>query len=229
MFGRRTTPPASTSGAFTPSIDSDGKRRVFGEAVFSGPHGEMLRQLGLSLDDKSNIIPNAADLDQMIKESLALQETRRLKIEADLLARHGHNAIRPFFILAEPVFNGAMGKWLMLAMKLMPYDEWNLVYLPTDRATQAVMGGDLPLHPLQSIKAIDDLMVERVGEFCTQIGEARRKVDAHIAKVGMSDAADMVDAFLSYSNATSQRITDYVGTVRPMIIELIANVQRKAA
>lgn len=229
MFGRRTTPLPSTSATLTPPIDSDGKRRVFGEAIFNGPHGEMLRKMGFSPDDKSNIIPSPADLDQMIKESLASQETRRRKIEADLLARHGHNAIRPFFILAEPVFNGALGTWLMLAMKLMPYDEWNLVYLPTDRATQAAMGGDLPLHPLQSIEAIDDLMVERMGDFHAQIMEGRRKVDAYIAKVGMSAAADMVEAFLAYSDATSQRIIDHVGKVRPMIIELIADVQRKAA
>ena len=57
---------------------------------------------------------------------------------------HGHNAIRPFFVLSEPVYNSELGQWLIRLMNLMPYDDWNIVYLPMDRETQAAMGG-LPL------------------------------------------------------------------------------------
>jgi hypothetical protein len=147
MFGKRKAPSQNSQSIPQPSIDSDGKRRVFGEAVFAGKHGDMLRSLGLSPSDEANIIPDDAEFDRRIKQSLAQQDARRTEIEAELLRTHGHNAIRPFFILAEPVYNSQLGQWLIRLMKLLPYDDWNIVYLPLDRETQAAMGGGLPLHP----------------------------------------------------------------------------------
>jgi hypothetical protein len=228
MFGRRKTPFAGTPPLPTPPIDSDGKRRVFGEAIFAGPHGEMLRKLGFGLDDAANVLPEAADFDRMVKASLDRQELRRRGIEADLLARHGHNAIRPFFILSEPVFNGALGNWLIRSMKLLPYDDWNVVYLPLDHATQAAMG-KLPMHPLQSIKPIDDLMVQQIGDFHRQYMAAKQKIDAHVTQVGFSAAAPAMEAFVAGVDALPAKILDHVAKVRPLIVELIADVQRKAA
>jgi hypothetical protein len=57
MFGKRKTPSQTSQSIPRPSIDSDGKRRVFGEAVFAGKHGDMLRALGFSVNDEANIIP----------------------------------------------------------------------------------------------------------------------------------------------------------------------------
>jgi hypothetical protein len=112
-------------------------------------------------------------------------------------------------------------------MNLMPYDEWNIVYLPMDRETQAAMGG-LPLHPRQSIGPIDELMCEQVGTFYSQYKDAKHKVDLHVREVGLSAAHDVVDRFVTYVDTMPPRILDHVARVRPMIIELIADVQRKA-
>ena len=57
MFGWRNKPVQSDLATLQPQVDSDGKRRVFGEAVFAGKHGDMLRSLGLGLDDAANVIP----------------------------------------------------------------------------------------------------------------------------------------------------------------------------
>jgi hypothetical protein len=160
MFGWRNKPVTTDR----PQVDSDGKRRVFGEAVLAGPHRKMMWRLGIGPDDEANIIPSDADFDRRIKGSLAKQDARRTQIEKELLRTHGHNAIRPFFILAEPVFNSELGQWLIRLMNLMPYDDWNIVYLPMDRETQAAMGG-VPLHPRQSIGPIDQLMCEQIGSF----------------------------------------------------------------
>lgn len=209
-----------------PPVDADGKRRVFGEAIFAGKHGDMLRALGFSPDDEANIIPDAAEVDRRIKQSLAQQDARRTEIEADLLRTHGHNAIRPFFVLAEPVFNGPLGPWLIQVMKLLPYDDWNIVYLPMDRETQAAMGG-LPMHPRQSIGPIDELMCERIGGFRSQYEDAKRKVDAHVAKVGIVAATDVIGGFVAYTDNLSAQILAYVAEVRPMIVALIADLQSK--
>jgi len=228
MFGKRKAPSQNSQPIPLPSIDSDGKRRVFSEAVFAGKHGDMLRSLGFSPNDEANIIPDAAEFDRRIKQSLARQDARRTEIEAELLRTHGHNAIRPFFILAEPVYNSQLGQWLIGVMKLLPYDDWNVVYLPMDRETQTAMGG-LPLHPRQSIGPIDDLMRERIGFYFSQYQDAKRKVDLHVEEVGMQAATDVIGSFVTYVDNMPPRILDFVAEVRPMIIELIADVQSKGA
>jgi hypothetical protein len=228
MFGKRKTLSQNSQPIPRPSIDSDGKRRVFSEAVFAGKHGDMLRSLGFSPNDQANIIPDAAEFDRRIKQSLARQDARRTEIEAELLRTRGHNAIRPFFILAEPVFNSQLGQWLIRLMNLLPYDDWNIVYLPLDRETQAAMGG-LPLHPCQSIGPIDELMRERIGGYFSQFQDARRKVDSHIEEVGIQAAMDVIGSFVTYVENMPPRILDFVAEVRPMIIELIADVQSKGA
>jgi hypothetical protein len=228
MFGRRKTQAAAAPAFPQPRIDSDGKRRIFGEGVFAGKHGDMLRSLGIGPNHPANIIPDDAEFERRVKRSLELQDARRTRIEDDLLRRHGHNAIRPFFILAEPVFNSELGQWLIKLMNLMPYDDWNIVYLPMDRETQAAMGG-LPLHPQQSIGPIDQLMCEQVGGFYSQFKDAKAKVDAQVRALGPVAAHPVLDLFVTYVDAMPQRILDHVAKVRPMIVELIADVQRQAA
>jgi len=228
MFGKRKTASQSTQSIPPPSIDSDGKCRVFGEAVFAGKHGDMLRALGLGANDEANIIPDDAEFDRRIQQSLARQDARRTEIEAELLRTRGHNAIRPFFILAEPVYNSQLGQWLIRLMKLLPYDDWNVVYLPLDRETQAAMGG-LPLHPRQSIGPIDELMCKQIGGFFSQYQDAKRKVDSHVEEVGIQAAMEMIQGFVTYVDNMPPRILDHVARVRPMIIELIADVQSKGA
>lgn len=217
--------PTSTVPA--PGIDPDGKRRIFGHAVFSGRHGAMLRELGFHPDDESNIIPDASELERRIKRSLAEQDVRRTAIEAELLRNHGHNAIRPFFVLAEPVFTGPLGPWLMRAFKLMPYDDWNVVYLPLDRPTQEAMGG-LPLHPLQSIGPIDELMCKQIGAFYDEFRRAKQMVDKHVAQVGIEHAMDVLGRFVDHVEGMRGRIISHVEEVRPIIIALIADVQANA-
>ncbi|QOZ34874.1 hypothetical protein [Bradyrhizobium sp. CCBAU 53421] len=214
MFGKRKT-------------DSDGKRRVFGEDVFAGRHGDMLRSLGFGLNDAANIIPDEAEFARRVKQSLATQDARRTKIETELLQAHGHNAIRPFFVLSEPVYNGELGQFLIKLMNLLPYDDWNIIYLPMDRATQVAMGG-LPLHPRQSIGPIDELMCKQIGAFYSQYKEGKQKVDSHVREVGISAAHDVLDKFVTYVEHMPRRILDHVDFVRPMIIKLIADVQSKA-
>jgi hypothetical protein len=128
--------------------------------------------------------------------------------------------------LAEPVFNSQLGQWLIRSMNLLPYDDWNIVYLPLDRGTQAAMGG-LPLHPRQSIGPIDELMCKQIGAFYGQYCDAKQKVDLYVEKVGFQAARDVVERFVTYVDAMPPRILDYVAKVRPMIIDLIADVQSK--
>jgi hypothetical protein len=53
-------------------------------------------------------------------------------------------------------------------------------------------------------------------------------VDAHVRDVGLEAAHNVIEGFVAYTDAMPQKILDHVARVRPMIIELIADVQRKA-
>ena len=227
LFGKKSggggeAPAPERQGSFpTVPRDRDGKRRVFGEGVFE-THGDFLREIGFDINDPKNILPEPEDFDRKVQASLNRQDIRRQAIEADLLAKHGCNAIRPFFVLAEPVMNSKLGAWLIQVMDLMPYDDWNLVYLPTDPATASAMG--LPLHPGMSIGPIDELMIERIGDFYARFEEGRRKVEA----LTMSDGQlDTMEKFLEYKDNLRRIITDYVEGLKPKIIALIADVQSK--
>jgi hypothetical protein len=192
---------------------------MFGKRKASAPSGPAMPQPTAVFD--------GAEFESRVKGSLAKQDARRTQIEDDLLRSHGHNAIRPFFILSEPVYNSELGRWLVGLMNLLPYDDWNIVYLPMDRETQAAMNG-LPLHPRQSIGPIDELMREQVGGFYTQFKDAKRKLDQHVSEVGPAGASDVIAHFVSYADAMPRRILDHIARVRPMIIDLIADLQRKS-
>lgn len=230
MFGRKglggSTPPPSAMPVPPfpqPRCDSDGRRRIFGEAIYE-THGDFLKLLGRDINDADNILPEEEDHARNTQQSLEQQEQRRRGIEADLLARHGVNAIRPFFILAEPVMNSNLGLWLMRVMNLQPYDEWNLVYLPTDAATARAM--DLPLHPGVSIKPIDELMVDRIGDFHARFTDGLGKANAAVHQGG-DGMSDVMERFLAYKDKMRRDLTDYVLSVKPMIVDLIADVQKK--
>jgi hypothetical protein len=228
LFGKKggagaEAPAPERQGSF-PIVrrDSDGKKRVFGEETYE-KHGDFLREIGFDINDPKNILPEPEDFDRKVQASLNRQEIRRQAIEADLLAKHGCNAIRPFFVLAEPVMNSKLDAWLIQVMDLMPYDDWNLVYLPTDQATAHAMG--LPFHPGVSIKPIDELMVERIGDFYARYEEGRRKAEA---LMGSDGDIEMMEKFLNYKDNLRRIITDYVESLKPKIIALIADVQSKA-
>ena len=229
LFGKKSAqagpaPAPEGQGSFpTARRDSDGKRRVIGEAAFE-THGDFLREIGFDINDPKNVLPEPEDFDRKVQASLNRQDIRRQAIEADLLAKHGCNAIRPFFVLAEPVINSKLGAWLIQVMDLMPYDEWNLVYLPTDQATASAMG--LPLHPGVSIGPIDELMVERIGDFYARYEEGRGKAEA---LMGTDGDIDTMEKFLDYKNNLRRIITDYVEELKPKIVALIADVQSKGS
>jgi hypothetical protein len=226
-FGRRKVPfgaaVAPAPPMPRPPVDSDGKRRVFGEAVFAGPHGDMLRKLGVSIDDPSNVIPEPADFDRMVQDSLQKQEVRRRAYEADLLARFGCNNVRPFFLLGEGVYNTPLGDWLIRVMRLLPYDDWNLIYLPMDRPTRLAL--DLPYHPQQSIKPVDELMKQRIGALHAQFQEARQKTDAAYAR---TNDIEVLDLFNRGVDRMRQGIIDFAAATLPNVVEMIADVQREA-
>jgi hypothetical protein len=119
-----------------------------------------------------------AEFDRRIKQSLA---SRRLagRNQAELLRTQGHNAIRPFFILA-PVFNSQLGHFLIRLMKLLPYDDWNIVYLPLDRDPSRDGRRPRSSMPVDQSDRRADARAD--WWLFHSVQDAKRKVDAHIER-----------------------------------------------
>lgn len=224
MFGKRKPAPAPMMAPVTlpqPSLGADGKRRIFGEADFAR-HGALFRALGRRIDDPENIIPDKADFDKLIAKSLYDHELRRRGIEADMLARHGCNNIRPFFLFAEGVYKGQLGDWLIRLMNLMPYDDWNVTYLPMDDRTQAAL--DLPLHPQCAIPAIDELVISRMHPMWMAFDEALKRSRAEFERSG---DIEVLARFNQGVDNTRAAILDWAAKATPLVIQIIAEAQQK--
>lgn len=231
-FGRKIAdPPAqpavrpAPAPAPRPVLDTDGKLRIIPKAVFDGPQGQFLKELGFVADDASNIIPGADDFDRMIKQSLARQEERRCRLEAELLAKYGHNKLRPYFICGEGVLNTPFGNWVIRSMQLMPYDEWNTIYLPTDAPTAAIMG--LPQHPLSSLKPLDELIYKNLAPIRDKVLVARGQTMEAMERAEGGYDPDLAARFVAYVDKERENIISYVERIKPLLIDLLADMEGK--
>jgi hypothetical protein len=227
-FGRKITePPARPAPAPAPMprpvVEDDGKLRVIPKAVFEGPQGKFLKDIGFTPDDPHNIIPQAGDFDRMIKQSLARQEERRCRLEAELLEKYGHNSLRPYFICGEGVLNTQLGDWMIRSMQLMPYDEWNTIYLPTDAPTAAVMR--LPQHPLASLTALDEVIHKNLAPVRDKVLVARATTMEAMEQAEGGYDPDLAARFLAYVDKEREGIVAYVERIKPLVIDLLADVQ----
>lgn len=231
IFGRRTVEPARPAAVPAPARsvmprpvpDEDGKLRAIPKAIFDGPQGQFLKDLGFSADDPSNIIPQAEDFDRMIKQSLARQEERRCRLEAELLAKYGHNSLRPYFICGEGVLNTQLGDWMIRAMKLMPYDEWNTIYLPTDAPTAAAMR--LPQHPLASLTPLDELIHKNLSPVRDKVLVARAKTMEAMELAQGGYDPDLAERFLAYLDEERENIVAYIERIKPLVVDLLADLE----
>ena len=167
-------------------------------------------------------MPSTQDFKLQVAESLVRQHERRVRMEGELLARYGCNAIRPFFILGT-IFDGPLGRWLIGDMRLLPFDEWNVVYLPTDAATAAALY--LPLHPKMNIAVLDGWITKQVTAYHEQYSAVRQRIDQAYARTGNPDLAR---AFDKDAEKMRDAILQWVATITPTVIEGIAEGHRKA-
>lgn len=232
VFGRKKVPPAQSVTGLPerppqtaavqaqPQSQQRDVNRVSAAALFSGPQGKRLQTIA---SQGSPIPPSMGSqpADDPLKASLARQEERRCAIEADMLERFGHNNIRPFFTCGEGVINTDLGRWMVNQMNLLPYDEWNVTYLPMDEPTAAIM--DLPLHPQCSIDPVDQLIVERLSPIKQKVEEALVQSQRIMGDVYEPEIAEK---FVEFADLQKRNILDYIVYIKPMVIEMIADVQQ---
>lgn len=117
--------------------------------------GEMLKMLGKKPDDPDNLTLSSRDVQRMIDEGRAriLRKTREINEEIE--KKGARNArVRPFWLIQDNCWSGDVGHFLVYVLRLNPYDDWNVVYLPETEAGSAVL--DLPIHPGGSIPVFSE-------------------------------------------------------------------------
>ena len=130
-----------------------------------GPVGKLLRDLGMSPDDESNLVPTGASIDARVARDRARHEAKLAEINRDVAQRTGGGSVMPFFLIPEPCWNGDMGTFFMARLRFFPYDDWNVLFLPADERTAKIMNA--PVCPYGEIPGAVDLVqsfVRRVGD-----------------------------------------------------------------
>ncbi len=177
----------------------------------------------MGIDGPRNIVETREDFDRLIAKSLLDQERRRQGIEAELLARHGCNNIRPFFLFSEGVYKTQAGDWLIRVMRLMPYEDWNITYLPMDAKTAAAL--QLPLHPQCSIGPVEELINSRMSALWNQFREALERSRAEFER---TQDIEVLARFNAGVDRMRIGILAWAAEITPMVIALVADVQKKA-
>lgn len=186
------------------------------------PQADILQRVGPVAGAPVCVLPVATDRDHLVCASYVAQEARRARLGDELLRLHGVDAIRPFFVFGEGVFNTAVGRWLIDGLGLLPYDDWNVIYLPLDAPTAAAMR--LPYHPRTAIARVDTLIHDRLAE-------QRDRYEVTIAQTAAVltarwDAARL-ERFLAWRDGLRAEVLAYAEQIQPMIVGLIAEAQEK--
>lgn len=114
--------------------------------------GQMLKLLGKKPDDPDNLTLTPDQVAQMIADGKAHIAARTREINDELAARGAGARVRPLWLIQDNCWRGDLGHFLIYLLRLNPYDDWNVVYLPETEAGARVL--DLPVHPGRPIPAL---------------------------------------------------------------------------
>jgi len=150
-FGKRpVTPPLATAPPGE-AANPPSRRKVFPDEIWQGQTGELLRQLGFSPDDESNLAPNAASVNARMEHGRALMEARHAQAQRNAQGAVTGAKLRPFYLIPDPCWNGASGIFLKMTLELYPYDDWNVMFLAANERTARML--DIALHPNGNVPA----------------------------------------------------------------------------
>jgi len=163
-FGKR---PATATAA---PPNPHGRAKVFPDALWQSETGGLLRDLGMSPNDESNLVPNAASIDSRIRSGQAALETRTLNALVKARARFPDAALKPFFLIPDPCWNGPHGTFLMRSLDLYPFDDWNVMFLAADDATAEAL--EIAAHPNGNVPAFVEAADKLLGQVSVAMDRA---------------------------------------------------------
>jgi hypothetical protein len=166
LFGKRKVPsapppPAAPAAQQAPQ-QQEMRQRVLPAELWDGEMGDLLRKVGMSPDDESNLVPTGASIDARVARDRAKHEAKLADINRDVQRQIPGGRMLPFFLIPEPCWNGEMSTFFMARLRFFPYDDWNVVFMPADERTAKAMNAKM--HPGYEIPGAVQLVQSFVRE-----------------------------------------------------------------
>jgi hypothetical protein len=220
MFGRRKPQSfAEVKEIMRPSPDADGVSRVFSKELWDDPKiGDVLRRCGYNPDDARNILPTADDYIAMFAEAKKRLQARIDAFNRDMTARHGYCRAAPFLVIGNTIWDGEHGAFLYAQMKLIGFDDWNVLMLAADVRTKEVCG--IAGHP-GTIPAVTEVTTKYVIEW-------KRRYELALEAFGitaMGGKGITLEQYETEQDTLRREIVDKVGWMKPRIIDELLRIQ----
>jgi hypothetical protein len=159
----------------TPQQPEQPLRAFPAELWDDGEVGDLLRKLGMSPDDESNLVMTGAMIDARVARDRAKFEAKLEEINRDVAQRSAGGRVLPFFLIPEPCWNGDMGTFFMARLRFFPYDEWNVLFLPADERTAKFMNA--PVCPHGEVPGAVELVQSFVRDAEARLSAAHAEAD----------------------------------------------------
>jgi hypothetical protein len=220
MFGRRKQQSfAEVKETMRPTPDADGVTRVFPKELWDDPElGNMLRELGFAPDDARNVLPTAQDYIALFAAAKQRLQERVEAFNREMTARHGYCNAAPFLVIDHTIWDSEHGAFLYAQMKLVGYDDWNVLMLAADVRTKTVCG--LAGHP-GTLPAVTQVITKRVTEW-------KQRYQLALEAFGITAMGGQGltrEQFQAEEDALRQEIVDHIGWMKPRLINELVRVQ----
>ena len=136
----------------------------------------------------------------------------------DMTVRHGYCHAVPFLVIDHTIWDGEHGAFLYAQMKLIGFDDWNVLMLAGDVRTKEAC--DLAGHP-GMVPAITEVMTKRVIEW-------KQRHDVALEAYGITATGGQGitrEQYEAEHDALRREIVDNVGWMKPRIISELLRVQ----
>lgn len=190
LFGRR-----------KPEEGSELPRYLIPPEAWDDPRiGGMLKALGKMPEDPENLVLTSDDVARKIADGRTRIAQKTREINEALIARGAAARVIPMWLIQANCWGGDIGHFLVYILRLTPYDDWNVVYLPDDEVGSALL--DLPVHPGGSIPAFADYGAQQILELKRRLlealAEAENSFDFGYFADAQKEAVEGVKAIANY-------------------------------
>ena len=146
--------------------------RIIPKAVWDGPNGAKLRQLGLSPDDPANLVLTP-------QRARALEDAATARMNAVVAKVNAHIpgvTVAPWAMIPWSVWEGPNAEFLIKS-DFMPSSPWNNMLLAADAESSAFFG--LPEHPRAAHQGLAENVTQLIDELrAASRGETERNLAA---------------------------------------------------
>jgi hypothetical protein len=202
-----------------PIPDADGVTRVFSRELWDDPEiGKTLRECGFAPDDARNILPTAEDYIALFDAARKRLDARAEAFNRDMTMRHGYCRAVPFLVIDHTIWDGEHGAFLYASMKLIGFDDWNVLMLAADDRTREAC--DLAGHP-GTVPAITQVVTERVVEW-------KRRHELALEAYGITATGGRgitQEQYEAEKDDLRREIVDNVGKMKLQIIAELLRIQ----